>query len=208
MERLRWQTSAGTFDGGQRAQWQVSQEQLSAAHAEAAAIQADTVRYEPKAPFPGVLRDLAADLRPGTWLTPREPLARLIADQGQMAVTYLDEDDVSQLSVGGSAKFYADGSGGPVVPLEVVSIDPDASRVLPEPELATFFGGSIMAREKNAQFYPEHPIYRVILKTTASVETGAQHTWRGKIVISGHWTAPGWRYLRTAMALIRREAGF
>lgn len=208
VERLRWQASAGAFDSEQRAQWQVSQEQLSAAEAEVTGIQADAARYEPAAPFSGVLRDLAPDLRPGAWLSAQEPLARLIADQGQTAVAYLDEEDVSRISLGDTARFYADGPGGPVVSLEVASIDADASRVLPEPELATLFGGSVVVREKNGQFYPERPVYRVTLKAEASTEAAAQHAWRGKVVIRGRWAAPGWRYLRGAMALLRREAGF
>jgi putative peptide zinc metalloprotease protein len=210
VESLRWQASAGAFDKEQRAQWQVSQEQLSAAEAELATVQADEMRYEPTAPFAGVLRDLPPDLRPRTWVTTDEPLARLIGDQGQTVVAYLSEEEVGHVSPGDAAKFYADAAGGPVVSLEVVSIDADASRVLSEPELATLFGGGIMAREKNGQFYPEQPVYRVTLKVSdaEAVERAGQHTWRGKVVISGRWASPGWRYLRAAMAVVRREAGF
>ncbi|HEX5394098.1 MAG TPA: HlyD family efflux transporter periplasmic adaptor subunit [Rhodocyclaceae bacterium] len=207
-ERLRWQASAGAFDNEQRAQWQVSLEQLSAAEAEVAAIQADAARYEPAAPFAGVLRDLHPDLRPGTWVSAQEPLARLIADQGETAIAYLDEEDVGRIALGDSARFYADTPGGPVVALKVVSIDADASHVLPEPELATLFGGGVVVREKNGQFYPDRPVFRITLKAVASDPTATQHTWRGKVVISGNWVAPGWRYVRSALALVRREAGF
>lgn len=208
VERLRWQTSAATFDNEQRAQWQVSQEQLGAAEAEVAAIRADAARYEPAAPFSGTLRDLAPDLRPGAWLSAQEPLARLIADQEQVAVAYLNEEDVGRISVGDAARFYADGPEGPIVSLRVAGVDRDASRALPEPELASLFGGGVAVREKNGQFYPERPIYRVTLKASASPETARQHTWRGKVVISGRPVAPGWRYLRGALVLLRREAGF
>jgi putative peptide zinc metalloprotease protein len=209
VELLRWQATSGAFDKDLRNQWQVSQEQLNAAEAEVAEIQADAARYEPVAPFSGVLRDLSPDLRPGTWLSPQEPLARLIADGGEMAVAYLDEDDIGRISVGDSARFYADTPEGPTVILKVIGIDSDASRVLPEPELTTLFGGRLVAREKNGQFYPERPVFRVTLKPVAAdAPSSSQHTWRGKIVISGRWAAPGWRYLRGAMALFRREAGF
>jgi len=208
MEPLRWQASAGAFDREQRAQWQVTEEQLSTTEAEAAAIRADAMHYEPVAPFPGVLRDLAPDLQPGMWLSPQEPLARLIADQGQMVTAYLDEEEIGRIAVGDSARFYADAVGGPIVALQVLSIDPDASRTLPDPELATLFGGTIAVREKNGQFYPERPIYRMTLTTTASVQGAAEHTWRGKVVVAGRWAIPAWRYVRGALALFRREAGF
>lgn len=208
LERLRWQASAGAFDNDQRAHWLVSQEQLSAAEAEVASIQADAARYKPMAPFAGVLRDLSPDLRPGTWVSAQEPLARLIADQGETAIAYLDEEEVERIALGDTATFYADTPGGPIVPLEVTSIDADASRLLPEPELATLFGGGVVARERSGQFYPERPVFRVTLKATAADPAGAQHTWRGKVVIAGSWTAPGWRYVRSALAVLRREAGF
>lgn len=208
LESLHWQTAAAPFDNEQRARWQVSREQLSAAEAEVAAVYADTARYEPVAPFAGVLRDLIPDLRPGVWLSKQEALARLVADEGLMVVAYLDEEAINLVSAGDSARFYADTPEGPTLQLEVASIDRDASRTLPEPELATLFGGSVVAREKNGQFYPERPVYRVTLKALSTVDSAAQHTWRGKAVIFGGWTAPGWRYLRGILAVIRREAGF
>lgn len=207
-DSLRWLATSGAFDKDLQAQWQVANVQLSAAKAEMAAVQADAARYAPAAPFSGVLRDLSPDLRPGIWLSAREPLATLIADQGELVIAYVDEDDVRRISAGDSATFYADSPGGPVMPLKVVGIDSDASRVLPEPELATLFGGSVVAREKHGELYPERPVYRVTLKPTTSNATASQHTWRGKIVISGRWMPPGLRYARSAMGLFRREAGF
>jgi putative peptide zinc metalloprotease protein len=208
VERLRWQTSSATFDSEQRAQWQSSREQLSAAEAEMAAVKADAARYEPAAPFSGVLRDMTPNLRPGAWLATQEPLARLIADGNEVAVAYFDEEEVARVAVGDSARFYSDAPDGPAVRLEVTGIDKDASRVLPDPELSMLFGGSVAVREKNGQFYPDRPVYRVTLKATDSSDTAALHTWRGKVVISGRWEAPGWRYLRGAAAVLRREASF
>lgn len=207
-ERLRWQASAGTFDSDQRAQWRVLQEQLSAAEAEIGSIAAESVQYAPTAPYSGTIRDLGPDLRPGVWLTQREPIARLIADQGQTAITYLDEDQVAQVAIGDRAMFYSESPGGPTVALEVSGIDTDATRTLPEPVLTTQFGGSIVAREKGGQIYPERPVYRVILRAIGTANGVEQHTWRGKIVISGQWSAPGWRYVQSFIAALQREAGF
>lgn len=208
VERLHWQTTAAPFDVEQRTQWQVAREQLNAAEAEVAAVNADAVRYAPVAPFAGVLRDLEPDLRRGVWLTKQEPVARLVGDDGLAVVAYLDEEAVSLVSVGDTARFYADTPEGPLVRLEVASIDRDATRILPEPELATLFGGSVLVREKNGVLYPERPVYRVTLKVVSSDDATAQHAWRGEVVVFGRWTVPAARYLRGAVALVRREAGF
>jgi putative peptide zinc metalloprotease protein len=208
LERLRWQASAGAFDSEQRAQWLVSQEQLATAEAELVSIQADAARYAPLAPFDGVLRDLDPDLRPGAWLGTQEPVARLVADQGQVVIAYLDEDDVGRVVVGDSARFYADGMGGPVLPLEITRIDKDSSRTLPEAELSSLYGGSVVVREKKGTLYPERSMYRLTLKPTDTTDDLAKHSWRGKVVMVGSWASPGWRYLRGALALFWREAGF
>lgn len=207
-ERLGWQASAGAFDNEQRAQWQVSQEQLVTAQAELASVQADAARYAPTAPFAGVLRDLSPELRPGVWTSAQEPLARLVGDQGLVAVAYLDEEDIGRIAPGDAAHFYADAAGGPVLSLTVSSIDRDASRTLAEPELASLYGGHVTVREKQNQLYPERPIYRVTLKAAAGDAAAQQHNWRGKVVIAGNWVSPSWRYLRSALALFWREAGF
>jgi putative peptide zinc metalloprotease protein len=208
LEKLRWQVSAGTFDAEQRAQWQVLQEQLATAEAEWQTIEADAARYAPVAPFDGVVRDLDPELRPGDWLTNREPLARLVAYKGQTVVAYLDGEDVARIAPGHGARFYADGLEGPFVALEVQSVEADAARTLPEPELSTLRGGSVLVREKLGQLYPEHGVYRVTLKLAGDPGVLATHTWRGQVVIQGDWTAPGWRYLRSAIAVFWREAGF
>ena len=207
-DRMRWQASAGAFDNEQRAQWQVLQEQLADANAELASIQADAIRYAPTAPFDGILRDMDPDLKPGAWISQQEPLARLVVEQNQQVVAFLNEEEVGWVARGNSARFYADGLEGPFVPLEVARIDPDASRTLPEAELSSLYGGNILVREKNGLLYPEQAIYRVTLKVTGSSGNLVGHTWRGKVVISGSWYAPGWRFLSAALSIFWREAGF
>lgn len=208
VENLRWQAGAGSFDGEQRAQWQVAQEQLATAEAELASIQAEAERYAPVAPFAGVLRDLDPELDAGSWTQEHQVLARLVGTEGQTVVAYLGEEDVARVAPGDAARFYADRAGAVTVPLVVTGIDRDASRILTEAELGSIQGGGIPVREKNGQFYPDRPVYRVSLKVQDDDPDAALHTWRGKVVIAGRWASPGWRYLRSALALFWREAGF
>ncbi len=208
VERLRWQASAGSFDPEERAQWQPLLQALATAESELAGLRAEATRYRPSAPFAGTLRDIDPELQPGTWLSDGEALARLVGDQGETVVTYLDEDDVVRVAVGDDASFRADSGDGPRVKLKVVGIEPDASRTLTEPELASNAGGTIAVREKNGQLQPERPVYRVTLKAIDAEADAARHTWRGTVTIAGRPEVPAWRYLRAAAALVRREAGF
>lgn len=208
VERLRWQAATGGFDSEQRGQWQVAQEQFVTAMAELASAQADAARYTPVAPFDGTLRDLDPDLRAGDWLGQQEILGRLVGKGGQQALAYLDEEQVGRLAVGDSARFYADGLEGPFLRMTVLRIDPDASRVLPEAELSSLYGGSLLVREKKGLLFPEQAIYRVTLQASEAAGELSDQAWRGKVVIAGHWSIPAWRFLRAAINLFWREAGF
>ncbi|HSW20914.1 MAG TPA: HlyD family efflux transporter periplasmic adaptor subunit [Ramlibacter sp.] len=206
-ERLSWQSATAGFDAEQRKQWQVLNEQFATAKAEAQTITADAVRYAPVAPYAGVLRDLDPDLRVGDWVSQGEVLARLVREGPQQVVTYVDDADVHRIAPGDRALFVSDGRDGPLLHLEVVRIDRDASRVLNEAELASTAGGHVLAREKNGLLYPERAIYRVLLKVDGD-GAAPQHAWRGQVAIAGAWEAPGLRFLRFAASVLMRESGF
>ena len=206
--QLRWQASAGAFDKDQLAQWQVIQQQLESAEAELVSIGADATRYAPRAPFDGVLRDIEPELQSGVPLRQNEVLARLVSEEGEQVVAFLDEESVARIAVGDSARFYADGLEGPFLPLNVIRIDSDASRTLAEAELSNLYGGALAVRERNGQLYPEQAIYRVTLKTLAPAGSLAGHSWRGQVVIHGRSSMPVWHFLRTAVSVFWREAGF
>jgi putative peptide zinc metalloprotease protein len=110
--------------------------------------------------------------------------------------------------VGDQARFFVDGLEGPVLKLAVSAIDQDASRVLPNGQLAAQVGGSIMTREKHGQLVPDRSVYHVTLNVESDPGALAQQSWRGHVVIHGQWEAPGLAFLRSAMVLIWRELGF
>jgi len=207
-ERLRWQLGASGFDAEQRAQSGVLREQLAMLEAQLALLTEEEARYHPRAPFAGVLRDVEPELAPGVWVGKNEKVAVLVGDNAHEAGSYLDEETVRRVAVGDSARFYPDGQSGPVLRLRVASIDRDATRVLPGGQWAAPQGGTVQAREKNGAWYPEQAVYRVGFSVDEPAGALAGRAWRGKVVIDGRWEAPGARFVRSAAALLRREAGF
>jgi putative peptide zinc metalloprotease protein len=206
-QKLAWQTAAAGFNPETRKDWQVLDQQLAGAVAEQATVHADAQQYSFHAGYPGVLQDIDPDLRPGQWVSNREMLGRLVVTEAWKAVTYVDEDDIHRLSVGDRALFMADGLAGPNVHLHISNIDKQGSTTLNEGELASLFGGHVAVREKNGQLFPERTYYRVLFSVDSS-EDIRQHSWRGRVTIAGEWEAPGLRFLKTAIAVFRREAGF
>lgn len=208
MVRLDRQTESGVFDPGQRAQWQALQQERVMVQAQSTLLQTEAARYAPVAPVDGVVSDLDPELQAGAWLNRNEALARLVGNGELQVVTYLNEEEVAHISVGDSGRFYTEGLEGPVLSVTVLRIDADASRTLGEPELSALYGGSLQVREKRGVLYPERSAYRVTLSTTELPNSLLAHTWRGKVVIAGNWSIPAWQFVRTALALFWREAGF
>lgn len=206
-ESLAWQSAAAGLDINSRKDWQVLNDQLAFANAERVAVNIDLQRYQPVAPYAGMLVDIDPDLRPGESLKNQEYLGSLIAADRWQVVTYVDEDAVRRISQGDRALFIADGMAGPVRRLNIVSIDRDASRTLNEPELASLFGGDVLVREKNGTLYPEHAIYRVVLDADEALPATSSAC-RGHVTIAGQWEVPALRFLRTAASVASREAGF
>jgi putative peptide zinc metalloprotease protein len=216
-ERLAWQSASAGFDLEQKKDWGLLNEQLQGAEAEQSAVTADAARYLPKATTAGTLRDLDPDIKPGMWLAQRELVGRVISPTTYQVVSYVDDEDVQRISVGDRGLFIADGMAGPNRYLEVTNIDKDASRVLKEGELAGLFGGSVQVREKNGTLFAERAVYRVVLKAEVGTGSGTegiqdsslqQHRWRGHMTIAGNWEPLGLRFLKHALTVFWREAGF
>ncbi|AXS79453.1 HlyD family efflux transporter periplasmic adaptor subunit [Dechloromonas sp. HYN0024] len=208
MEASRWQAAAAGIDVEQRQNLLLLQAERAGADAELASVQTDLETHAPKAPFTGRLVDIDPDMKPGTWVARNEKLAVLVDDTHWVVETYLDEDSVRRIEKGDAGRFFSDGLEGPYLPLTVRSVDGDATRVLPDGLLASPAGGSVTTREKNGQHIPERATYRVVLTADARPDALANGSWRGTVVIRGDWEAPGLRFLRSALTLIWREAGF
>ncbi len=206
--RLREQAATAGVDPLQKQNLQVLQQALSAAEAELASAQAEAGRYVPVAPFAGRMRDIEPELKPGVWVRKQERLMTLVRPGKWLVETYLDEDAVRRVKAGDGARFYAEGLEGPSLPLTVTAVDEDASRTLPNGMLAVAYGGSVLTREKDHLLVPERSVYRVTLESGEEPGSLDGHSWRGHVVIRGSWEAPGLSYLRSAMALLWREAGF
>ena len=211
IEQLRWQAESSGFDEQTRARLQVAREALATARAELAAVEAELRDAAPTAPFAGRFRLLDPDLQPGQWIARRERIAQLVRDDSQWNVeTWLEDAAIGRVKVGDRALFMIDGATGPRLALTVRSIDRDASRALPRPELALPAGGHVLVREKAGQLIPERAVYRVTLSIDQPDELRslAPQSWRGQLTLHVAAHAPAWRYLRQATAVLVREFDF
>lgn len=212
VDSLRWQAAASGFSEEARNRLLVNEETLTTAQTELASVETELLHYAPRAPFTGQLRDLDPDLEVGQWIARKEKLGLLVREDGRWLVeTWLDETAVQRVKPGDVALFITDGGQSTALQLKVATVDSDATRVLPRPELAAQLGGHLLTREKNGQLVPERAIYRVTLlveSNSPALAVVGGLSWRGKLTIHSNWEAPAWPYLRQAVAVLVREIGF
>ena len=209
LAQQQWQAATAGMNADSQRSLLVAQETYATVQAEMSGIRAESALYQPKAPFAGWIRDLDPDLQAGQWIPRKERIGLLVRDDGRWLVeTWLEEEDVRRISLGDSALFITDATDGAALHLTVTTIDQDASRLLPRPELSSTLGGHVLTREKQGQHFPERAIYRVVLATQEPPGALNTRSWRGKLTIQGEWEPPLWRYVRQAMAVLIRESGF
>ena len=211
LQQVAQQSAAAGFDGTLRRDWQVLQERQAEALAQRDAVRSDAARFQLQAAGAGQLRDVDPDLQAGAWVARRELLGRVVGTGAQEVVAYVPEEALHRVRPGDSGLFIAESGAGPVLALRVRAIDQDASRSLNEAALATVAGGNVPTRSMQGVLYPERPVYRVVLDVLPSQEPQAltgQHRWRGRVSIRGEWEAPGAQFVRQALSVFWREAGF
>jgi putative peptide zinc metalloprotease protein len=205
----QWQSESAAFDSEWRKRMLVSRDTADTLRAEIAGLQAESLQFAPAAPFDGLLRDVHPDLHAGQWLAAKEKLAVLVRENTPWLVeTWLDEDSVRRIRVGDEAVFIKDSAEGPLLRLKVASIDSDASRQLPRRELSAAAGGHVVTREQGKQLIPERAVYRVSLSADALPAAMTRAQWRGRVVIEARAEPLALPYLRSAAAVLVREAGF
>lgn len=208
VEGLRWLAASSGFGSDSRAHLRTVQEELVTAQVELAGLDQQLSRYQPRAPFDGRLHDIDPDMQARQWLASGERIALLVGDKGYVVETFLDEDAVKRISVGDSAAFISEGGEGGRLKLTVRHIDADATRALPDGMLAAQAGGHLLVRQRREKLIPEQGVYRVSLAVDSTPDELENQSWRGTVVIRGRSEPLALRYLRRALAVLLREAGF
>jgi len=211
-KRLEWQVGVVTMQPKLHEQKQIIRAEQQRAAAEIRGIEALLAKYRLYALQAGVLYWSQQDMAEGGWVGENELLGQIVQPETQQVYTYLQQQDLARIRPGDIARFYSE--SGRIAPLElnVSRIDMNATRVLTDGMLASTSGGDILVRRQREQLIPENAIYRVTLalneKSMDQIAGANLTVLRGKVVILGARRAWAWKYWRSAIALIRREAGF
>ena len=208
LQRISAQIDQAAVTPDLRARMLVLQAELQTAQAAMRAIEAEKDERHPVAPADGRVRMADPDIRDGTWVARKERLATVIDGSRWQVEAYAPEQDLRRIGEGARGLFHLEGGGESPIPVELVSINRDASRTLSSGYFAHLHGGSVLVREVEGRLVPEHAIFRLVLRPLEHRDTLASQTWRGRVVLNGEPESLAARAARAAVATLWREAGW
>jgi putative peptide zinc metalloprotease protein len=204
-QRLTWQAStSGMPEGQQGTPLALSQTQLRSAQAEFDRAQQMQQRYQPNAPFAGRFLLHDPDMQAGQWLDKNEKVGTVIGHAPWRIETWVDEEQARRIAIGASAQFIAPGLPH-TLKAQVVSIDKDTTRVLPDGQLTAPQGGHILVREQQGKWLPDQGVYRVSLSLNEPYTHDLMAVQRGMLSVDAQAHSLAGQYLRHALAVVIRE---
>jgi putative peptide zinc metalloprotease protein len=206
LDILEWEMSAKGLDPELLARSLVTEQEYETSIAEYRGLLDEKARLEVTAPIAGKVVDLDDSLAPGAWVKAKSRLGSVINPAAIVVEAYVDEADLDRIAVGDPATFFADADTRIEAPLRVTEIARASTRVLPDPALASIYGGPITVRpEKQHELIPDRTLYRVKLTPTGEA-LAPTRVLRGEIVMRGKAASIAARVWRASYAIVVREA--
>jgi len=185
----------------------IVEQRLAEAVAEYRGLVAQRERLLLRAPQAGKVRDLLPQLDAGRWLSPKEPLARVV-EEGARLRGYLAEAELWRVAPGATGRFIADDPMHRAVEVELVEVDANGAAYVDQQALTSDHHGPIaVRRDENRRAEPVQAQYGARLKTLDDTATPVQPL-RGVVTLQGRSESlldVAWRRLA---ALGVRESGF
>ncbi|PMY40352.1 biotin/lipoyl-binding protein [Pseudomonas sp. FW306-2-2C-D06C] len=185
----------------------IVEQQLAEAVAEYRGLSAQRERLLLRAPETGQLRDLLPQLQVGRWVSPKDPLVRVV-EPGARLRGFLAEADLWRVAPGAPGRFIADDPMHPALEVQLTEVDTNGVAYIDQEALTSDHHGPIaVRRDENHRAEPVQAHYGARLKVLDASVTPSQPL-RGVVVLQGRGESllgTAWRRLA---ALGVRESGF
>jgi len=189
----------------------VTEQQLAEALADRQGADAELARIELRAQSGGTVRDLAADVVPGRWVNPRQPLLRVVSAE-RVIEAWVSESQVRAVEPGQAIRFYPEQAGGSAMTGRVRAVDASSARMVAHPLLASVHGGDVASTRSGGAAgqgaYLAHDArYRVEISPTEGAAP-SEGVVRGTVRINAglFWTVQD--VTSRVVSLFVRESGF
>lgn len=185
----------------------IVEQRLAEAVAEYRGLAAQRERLLIRAPQTGKVRDLLPQLIAGRWLSPKEPLTRVVEDGARLR-GYLAEAELWRIAPGATGRFIAEDPMHPAVAVQLSEIDANGAGFIDLEALTSDHHGPIaVRRDQNQRPEPVQAQYAVRLTTLDTIATPMQPL-RGVVIVQGRSESLLGTAWRRMAALGVRESGF
>ncbi|MCU0763135.1 MAG: HlyD family efflux transporter periplasmic adaptor subunit [Hydrogenophaga sp.] len=159
------------------------------------------------APFAGTLVDLDPELMPGTWVSPKQPLASLVGESGWIVEAFVQQADVERLSGNSEATFYPVHQPQSAIKGTVIEIARTRTSQLPNAMLAAAHGGPIPIQNssQDQELSPRDALYRVKIRVNGN---GLRAPTTGTVKIKGKPRSLIGNWLKPMLIVLLREFSF
>jgi len=189
--------------------WHVLEQQLAEALAAYDGTRKELQRLVVRAPFDGVVVDVADNLTPGRWMRADAKLSGIIEPGKNEVIAYVDEANLGRIRVGGRGVFYPGEPELARVDLAIEEFDRTNMKVLDEPYNASVFGGSIpVQKSSRGELVPQESVYRLRLKPVDAGAISLPRIMRGEVRLQAESVSLIKRIWHAISAVIIRESGF
>jgi putative peptide zinc metalloprotease protein len=190
----------------------VLQQQLAEKQAEIQGYKAQQAQLQITAPFAGDIVSVADALRKGRWINPSLVLARLVDKPSTHLMAYVNENNLTEISVGHIGRFYPDTPDEPPIDVKITAIDPANITQLQSSDhyIASVYGGSVPVKPTpDKHLIPQEAVYRVYLSMIAQSNMPTNRVHQGTVVLEAKdkktLIERAWILINTVLI---RESGF
>jgi len=185
----------------------VLEQQLAQAAATMQSVREDAARQRVRAPHAGTVRDVNPDLVPGQWVSPRQPLLRVVAQGDPLIEAMVGERQLEAIAVGQTVRFYPSFPNTPVIEGTVSYIDRTPIKEIQQPLLASVNGGDIVVDPGPGHSLIAHEaVFRVGVKPVGALPP-VTTVIRGTVRIEGGLRFVAENFLSRSLSVLIRESG-
>ena len=185
----------------------VLESELAEALASRQAVFEEAASEQLRATQGGIVRDVARDLVPGRWVNPRQQLMKIVSESDPLIEVFVSERQVGAIEPGQAVHFYPSMPNHPVVRGTLVAVDKSPLKELPQPLLASVFGGDIaVSSTAKNRLTAQEAVFRVLVKPEASAPN-ANMVIRGTARIETDFRFVAENFIYRAISVLIRESG-
>lgn len=203
---LRMQHGRRAADANDRAASIVLESSLISLSTKLEGLEKEREELVLRAPFDGRIAEFDAELKPGRWVNPKEPIAVLAGEKGLSARGYVSESDMWRIWQGASGTFVPEMPSRSSVPVRIDMIAVSAAADIDVADLTSVHSGRITVTvDETRRLVPSSAQY--LVRMQAEGEAASDLAVRGVVLAQGKAESLLARTWRQTLKVLLREAG-